>query len=187
MNIQKIEQRSLTMEIMQPAAHLDQMIRQTRAHHVDLSLLADRKANMILTIASLMIPLSINFLYDERSHLAAAILIGFCVLTILSAALAAMPKIKTESNQNGKPDIHQSSFNILFFGSFAGMPYHDYKEAMETVMNDANAVYETQVREIYTMGKYLAEKKYRFVQFSYMSFLAGVLTSSLVYIIKSYV
>ena len=174
------------MEIMQPAAHLDQMIRQTRAHHVNLSNLADRKANMILTVASIMIPLSINFLYDERSHLAAAILIGFCVLTILSAALAAMPKIKSDNKQNGKPDINQSSFNILFFGSFANMRYDDYKDAMGNMMNDANAVYETQIREIYTMGKYLSEKKYRYVQISYMSFLAGVLISSVVYVLKSY-
>jgi len=175
------------MEIMQPAAHLDQMIRQTRAHHVSLSALADRKANMILTIAAIMIPLSINFLYDERSHMAAVILIGFCVLTILSAALAAMPKINTDNKLDCKPDINQAGFNILFFGSFACMPYEDYKEAMATMMNDSNAVYETQLREIYTMGKYLAEKKYRYVQFSYMSFLAGVLLSSMVYVINSYV
>ena len=175
------------MNIMQPAAHLDQMIRQTRAHHVNLSALADRKANMILTIASIMIPLSINFLYDQRSHLAAVILIGFCVLTILSAALAAMPKIKTAKTLECKPDISHPSFNILFFGSFACMPYDAYKEEMETLMNDANAVYESQIREIYTMGKYLAEKKYRYVQFSYMSFISGVLASSIVYVIKSYI
>ncbi len=172
---------------MQPAAHLDQMIRQTRAHHVNLSALADRKANMILTIASIMIPLSINFLYDERSHLAAVILIGFCVLTILTAALAAMPKIRTDNKLECKPDTGQTGFNLLFFGSFSCMPYEDYKDAMETMMNDSNAVYETQIREIYTMGKYLAEKKYRYVQMSYMAFLAGVLASSVVYVLKSYV
>lgn len=175
------------MEIIQPAGHLDQMIRQTRAHHVNLSALADSKANMILTVASIMIPLSINFLYDERSHLAAVILIGFCVLTILSAALAAMPKIKTGSKRNHKPDVHQTGFNLLFFGSFAGMSYDDYKDAMQATLNDTNSVYETQVREIYSMGKYLAEKKYKYVQFSYMTFLAGVLASSIVYVLKSYV
>jgi len=174
------------MEIMQPASHLDQMIRQTRAHHVSLSSLADRKANMILTISSLMIPLSINFLYDERSHLAAVILIGFCVLTILLAAIAAMPKIKTNNKTEATPDINETSFNLLFFGSFARMSYAEYQNAMEVMMNDSNAVYETQVREIYTMGKYLAKKKYRYVQFSYLSFIAGVLASSIVYIIGSY-
>ena len=175
------------MEIQQPASHLDQMIRQTRAHHVSLSSMADRKANMMLTLASLMIPLSIKFLYDERSHLAAAILIGFCVLTILLAAFAAMPKIKTDDSQNSKLDLNATSFNLLFFGSFAHMTYKEYQDAMETLMNDPNAVYETQIREIYTMGKYLADKKYRFVQYSYLSFISGVLLSSLVYVIGSYI
>jgi len=148
--------------------------------------MADSKANMMLTIASLMIPLSIKFLYDERSHLAAVLLIGFCVLTILLAAIAAMPKIKTDNKLDSTLDVNETSFNILFFGSFARMSYGEYKNSMETLMNDSNAVYETQIREIYTMGKYLSQKKYRFVQFSYLSFITGVLTSSLVYVIRSY-
>ena len=174
------------MQIVQHAAHLDQMIRQTRAHHVSLSSMADRKANMMLTIASLMIPLSTRFLYDERSHLAAVTLIGFCVLTILMAALAAMPKIKTGNSLGPKLDLNETSFNILFFGSFMRMSYSEYKDAMETMMNDSNAVYETQIREIYTMGQYLAKKKYRYVQFSYLSFIAGILISSFIYVIGSY-
>ena len=50
------------MEIRQPAVFLDHMIRQTRAHHVQLSAMADMKANMMLTVAALLIPLSIRFL-----------------------------------------------------------------------------------------------------------------------------
>ncbi len=174
------------MQIMQHSAHLDQMIRQTRAHHVSLSSMADRKANMMLTIASLMIPLSTGFLYDDRSHLAAVTLIGFCVLTIVMAAFAAMPKIKTGKKPDATSDLEKTSFNLLFFGSFTSMSYNEYKDAMETMMNDSNAVYETQVREIYSMGQYLAQKKYRFVQLSYLSFIAGILISSSIYIVGSY-
>ena len=174
------------MQIMQHSAHLDQMIRQTRTHHVSLSEMADRKANMMLTIASLMIPLSTGFLYDQRSHLAAVTLIGFCVLTILMAAFAAMPKIKTGKKPGAPLDSKETSSNILFFGTFTRMSYDEYKNAMESMMNDSNAVYESQVREIYTMGQYLAQKKYRFVQFSYLFFIAGVLISSSIYIIGSY-
>ena len=154
------------MEIKQPAAHLDQMIRQTRAHHVNLSTMADQKANMMLTIASLMIPLSTRFLYEPRSQLAAATLIGFCVLTILLAAYAAMPKMKRSDKAGTRPDEKDPSFNLLFFGTFARMDYETYEQNMERMMNDPGEVYETQIREIYTMGQYLAKKKYRFVQFA---------------------
>lgn len=174
------------MQIQQPAGHLDQMIRQTRAHHVNLSSLADKKANMMLTIASLMIPLSTGFLYEQRSHLAAVTLIGFCVLTIVLAAYAAMPKFTLKTRANKTVDDGEAGFNILFFGSFTRMSYPEYKSAMETIMNDANMVYETQLREIYSMGNYLSQKKYKFVLFSYLSFIAGVLASSTIYIIGSY-
>jgi hypothetical protein len=174
------------MDIQQPAGHLDQMIRQTRAHHVSLSSLADTKANMMLTIASLMIPLSTRFLYEDRSHLAAVTLIGFCVLTIVLAAYAAMPKLKIRNHKNRPVDLNAPTFNLLFFGSFTRMNYHAYKEAMGTMMDDPNRVYEAQLREIYGMGQYLAQKKYRFVLFSYLSFIAGILVSSTIYIVGSY-
>lgn len=174
------------MEIVQHAAHLDQMIRQTRAHHVSLSAMADGKANMMLTIASLMVPLSTGYLYDERSHLAAATLIGFCVLTIVMAAFAAMPKLKFGNKLDPEPDLKDASFNLLFFGSFTHMSYGEYQDAMETMMNDSSAVYETQIREIYTMGKYLAQKKYKFIQFSYLFFITGIIISSIIYILNSY-
>ena len=61
-----------------------------------------------------------------------------------------------------------------------------YAEKMEKLMNDPNEVYATQVREIYTIGQYLAQKKYRFVQFAYLSFIAGVLISSAIYVVGSY-
>ncbi|MEN8244131.1 MAG: Pycsar system effector family protein [Thermodesulfobacteriota bacterium] len=174
------------MDIQQPAGHLDQMIRQTRAHHVSLSSLADKKANMMLTIASLMIPLSTRFLYEEKSHLAAVTLIGFCVLTIVLAAYAAMPKLKIGNHKNSKVDKDKTSFNLLFFGSFTRMDYSEYENAMETMMSDPNKVYETQIREIYSMGHYLAQNKYKFVLFSYLSFITGILVSSTIYIIGSY-
>ena len=174
------------MNIQQPAAHLDQMIRQTRAHHVSLSSLADKKANMMLTIAALMIPLSTRFLYEQRSHLAAVTLIGFCVLTIVLAAYAAMPKLKIGKQKDSTIDHDETSFNLLFFGSFTRMNYSEYENAMENMMNDPNRVYETQIREIYSMGHYLAQKKYRFVLFSYLTFITGILVSSTIYIIGSY-
>lgn len=54
------------MEISEPGGHLDQCIRQSRAHHVQLSYMADMKANMILTISSLMVPLSIRYLKEPQ-------------------------------------------------------------------------------------------------------------------------
>ena len=173
------------MEIIQSAAHLDQMIRQTRSHHVSLSLMADNKANMMLTVSTLLVPLSIRFLYDPQTQLAAMTMVAFSLLTVMFSAYAAMPKLPSRKRYSGPIDIMAPSFNILFFGSFSQMTFAQYEEAMGEVMNDHNKAYQVQLKEIYDIGQYLAHKKYRFVQYAYYSFLTGIIFSSFIYVIQS--
>lgn len=173
------------MEIKQSAVHLDQMIRQTRAHHVQLSSMADMKANMMLTVAALLIPLSIRFLDDPRLQPAALTMIGFCILTVLLAAYAAMPKKLGKKGPNKTIDPEDPSFNLLFFGSFTQMDYYDFEHAMEKVMNDHEEAYKTQIKEIYLIGQYLAREKYRFVRFAYISFITGMVISSVLYVFRA--
>ena len=169
------------MEIRQPGSHLDQLIRQTRSHHVRLSSMADMKANMILTLASLMIPLSIRYLDVPRVQWAAVTMIGFCVLTVILSAYAAMPKVSLRLGKRILPNIDNPMFNILFFGSFIDMDYDRFKGAMENIMNDHSMAYEVQLREVYTMGQYLSRQKYRFIMLAYISFITGVVLSTAVY------
>jgi len=173
------------MEIRQPAVHLDHMIRQTRVHHVQLSSMADMKANMMLTVASLLIPLSIRFLNDPRLQPAALTMIGFCVLTVLLAAYAAMPKKLGKKGLKETIDPENTSFSLLFFGSFTKIDYDDYERAMEKIMNDHEEAYKTQIKEIYFMGQYLAHQKYRFVRMAYVSFITGMVISSSLYVVRS--
>src|SRR5690606_5988176 len=51
------EPRCYVMKINQPGGHLDQMMRQTRSHHVQLSSMADMKANFLLTMSAVVITL----------------------------------------------------------------------------------------------------------------------------------
>jgi hypothetical protein len=165
------------MNITQPGAHLDHLMRQTRWHHMQLSAMADMKANMMLTVSSVVVTLSIRYLTDPILKWTAITLILFCVLTILLAAYAAMPKVPIGRHA----DIKSPTFNILFFGDFAHLNYAEYESAMETIMNNPSQTYEAQVREVYTLGVYLAKKKYRFVRLAYLSFITGFLSGGVVF------
>ena len=55
---------------------------------------------------------------------------------------------------------------------------------MEKVMNDHGEAYKTQIKEIYLMGQYLAREKYRFVRLAYVSFITGMVISSILYIVR---
>lgn len=168
------EKRTIT-----PGTHLDHWIRQTRIHHMQLSSMADVKANMMLTLASLIITFSIGYLSDPVLRWPVVTMICFCALTIFSAAYAVMPKL----DFSFRPDLKDPKHNILFFGTFLNLSYEEYLDVMTDVADDPTRVYETQIREVYELGQYLGRKKYRYIRLAYRSFLTGLVVSMLVLLI----
>ncbi|MFQ5822849.1 MAG: Pycsar system effector family protein [bacterium] len=167
------------MEIAQPGLHLDHMLRQTRMHHVQLSSMADVKANMLLTMATVVITLSAPHIMKPHLKWAVLVLIAFCLLTIVLATYAAMPKLPLSLKHGSHPDVNSPGFNLLFFGDFVRLQYEEFEAAMEEIMNDPSRTYQAQVREVYSLGMFLVTKKYRFVRLAYISFIAGLLASGL--------
>ena len=169
------------MKINQPLNHLDHMIRQTRIHHIQLSSIADMKANMLLILAPLLIPLSIRYVEIPSFRMASMTMIGFCIITVGCSAYVDMPKLRLKSKEDQQPDYGNRFFNILFFGSFAALDYEDYKQGVEDIMIDHNRAYEVQLRDIYSMGNYLSQKKYLFLRPTYVSFISGIVLSSFIF------
>ena len=161
-----------------PANHLDQLLRQTRMHHMQLSSMADVKANIMLTLAAVVTTFSIGYLSDPILRWPVVILILFCVITIFFAAYAVMPKL----NFDYRPDNYQHC-NILFFGNFMNLNYEEFAEIMEEVMQSPERAYEAQVREVYELGAYLGYQKYRYVRLAYQSFLVGLVSAGLVFLV----
>lgn len=164
------------MKIEQAGGHLDQMLRQTRAHHSQLSAMADTKANMLLTMSSVVISLSLPHVFQTNVQWPFLILICSCLITVVLAAYAVMPKLPL-AVKNHSPNIDAPNFNLLFFGDFTRLDYPQFEKAMEDVMNNPSRTYEAQVREIYTLGVFLATKKYRYLQWAYLFFIGGLFAS----------
>ena len=166
------------MKITHTGAHIDHLLGQTRAHHVQLSSMADVKANMLLTMSSIVVTLAAPQVLKSGSQLPLIVLIVSSLITILLAAYAVMPKqpYKAKDLPPGAAGTG-SRRNLLFFGDFLGLDYAQYEAEMETLLNDPSAVYEVQVREIYTLGVFLAETKYRYLRLAYVTFIAGLFAS----------
>ncbi len=168
------------MEIKQRGSHLDHLVRQTRMHHAQLSSMADMKANMLLTMASVVLTLSVRYITEPHLKSATIILIVFCLLTIGLATYAVMPKIPFSLRKGTHVDTSSPGFNLLFFGDFVRLQYEEFETAMEEVMNDPSLTYQVQLRELYTLGTFLAKKKYRFLRLAYMTFITGAFASAVV-------
>jgi hypothetical protein len=166
------------MKINSNGAQINYLLQQTRSHHVQLSSMADLKANMLLTMASIVVTLAAPQAMKAGSQLPLLVLIGFSLLTILLAAYAVMPKVPfMQGGNRPPPDVASPQFNLLFFGDFTALDYPRFKEEMARVMNDSSLTYEVQVREIYSLGQFLAQKKYRYLRLAYVAFIVGLFAS----------
>ena len=169
-------------KIEKPGSQLDHLMRATQFHHVQLSSMADVKANMLLTMSSVVLTLCLPQILKNAHLWPLYILIICCLLTICLATYAVMPKLPPANLP--APDIQDPSFNILFFGDFTRLSQAQFESAMEEVMNDPSRTYGAQVREIYLLGTFLAKKKYRFLRLGYLTFIAGLFTSFFGFLIQ---
>jgi hypothetical protein len=165
------------MKITTSGNEVNYLLQQTRAHHVQLSSMADLKANMLLTMASIVITLAAPQVMKTGAQSPLLVLMGFCLMTILLAAYAVMPKVPLSHRGQAVPDVQSPQFNLLFFGDFTGLSYAQFEAEMERVMNDPSLAYQAQVREIYTLGTFLAQKKYRYLRLAYVTFITGLFAS----------
>ena len=165
------------MKINTPGNEINYLLQQTRVHHMQLSTMADLKANMLLTMASIVVTLAAPQVMKAGSQWPLLVLIGFSLATILLAAYAVMPKVALSDHHPSAADVRGPQFNLLFFGDFTGMSYAQFEAEMERVMNDPSQVYQVQLREIYTLGVFLARKKYRFLRLAYTTFILGLFAS----------
>jgi Family of unknown function (DUF5706) len=161
--------------IERQGSHLDHMLRASQAHLVQLSSMADMKANMLLTMSSVVMTLSMPQLIKNTHLWPLMILVGACLTTICLATYAVMPKLPP--NNLSVPDVKNPTFNPLFFGDFTRLTQEQFEGTMEEIMNDHSRTYGAQVRELYLLKSFLAKKKYRFLRLGYLSFISGLILS----------
>ncbi|HSW14162.1 MAG TPA: Pycsar system effector family protein [Solimonas sp.] len=166
------------LDVVQAGGHLDLMIRQTRIHHMTLSITADTKANMLMIAASVVLTLAARDMVGGKAPLPALILTVFSLASVCMAIIAAMPKLGF-----GRKEL--ASRNILFFSTFTRLSYEQYLREMEDVMRSPASTYEMQLCEIYEMGQYLKRHKFRFVQAGYLIFLAGLFLSAFAWVVQA--
>ena len=72
------------------------------------------------------------------------------------------------------------SFNVIFFGDFTHLDYPDFETELEKVINDHDLVYESLAKDLYALGRVLHDKKYRFIRYSYLTFMLGLIVSGMI-------
>jgi hypothetical protein len=160
----------------------DALLRTMQQHHVQLSVMADTKANILITVSSIVLTLVLGKMNDPDLRAAMLTLAGFVLVALLLAVVAVLPKYRPLRLKPGEPLPPQ--FNLLFFGHFAELTKDRFLEEVAGALKADGSVYQTMARDVYSIGYYLAHYKYRFLRLSYLFFLGGFVCACIVAVVR---
>lgn len=157
------------------------MFRIMSDNHVSLSQMADSKANIMISVNTIVLSILVSVLLSKLQYYPQFIfptimLSAVSLSAIIFAILATRPNVSRGTFTH--EDVQQKKINLLFFGNFFKMELPDYEWAMKEMMNDREYLYGSMIKDIYYLGKVLA-RKYKYLRRSYNIFMYGLVISIL--------
>ncbi len=153
------------------------VIRTTQRNNIDLTGIADNKANVLLSLNALMIaalvPLvltNIDFVIERHLYVPLFILAITCFFTIYMAAKALKPinfdaiRMEIEKRMPASP---------FFFGNFYKMDVDEYFESIKGLLSEPETVKAHMAQDLYYIGRRLGFKMEQ-IRRAFNIFTAGI-------------
>lgn len=168
-----------------PEKGIETMFRITSTNNQRLSDMADKKADILITVNSILLSAILSLLIrklESNTHLVIPTIIILVVsaVTLIYAILATRPKIP--SGVFNQHDVDSKNVNLLFFGNFYRMDFEEYKKGMWKVMEDRDFLYGSLVKDVYSQGIVLG-RKYKLLRVAYNVFMFGLITAIIAFVI----
>ncbi len=172
----------------QPGRGIDTVFRVSLKNHLELSGIADTKANILLSVNAIIISFVLANLIPKLDNESNAYLmvptIIFMIFSVISMALSVIAtRPNVTSGKFTKEDIAKKKVNLLFFGNFHKMDLDEFEDAMNDLRQDKDYLYNTLTKDLYFLGKVL-ERKYKILRITYAVFLTGIIVSVCAFIIS---
>lgn len=182
--VDKLENQNIKLKT--PQRGIETLFKVTSRNQINLSSIADKKANLMISVNSIIIS-AIFFIFKnimDVPHfiIPCIILLMVCLFTITYSVLATRPNIT--SGTFTEEDIKKKKVNLLFFGNFHNMELKDYSRAFKGMMTDYDELYDNLIKDQYFLGKVLG-KKYKLLRISYTIFMFGLIISVLAFILAA--
>jgi hypothetical protein len=157
-------------------------------NHLELSSLADRKANVLLGVNSIILGIVLTNVVSEltrpdRDFLIYPLIlfVTCCLVTIILSIAVTRPQNTTGTFT--EKDMQAKKVNLAFFGNFHSMRYEEYQRAVDHLFKKTPDIYEVLTIDLFYLGKVL-ERKYRMLQYTFLFFVIGLCLSVLAFIIS---
>ena len=146
--------------------------------------MADTKANIMITVTSIVFSVALNN-FDNKFLIYPLMSIGLCsIISLVCAIIVIMPKIDYPKDEHGHIDKTSPFYNPLFFGHFAHIPVLEFKaEYAKRLKTDAK-IMDALTGDIYGIGRVIATNKFKYLRYSYVSFLTGLTGSVVIFMVQ---
>lgn len=158
---------------------IETMFRNIMRTHVEFSSMADSKANIMISVNTIMISIIVGvmlqFLKDYPLYIIPTLILVLTnISTLVFAILVTRPKV-TEGIFT-RDEVHQKKSNLLFFGNFYNMKLEDFSWGMKSMMEDKEYLYDSMIKDFYNLGQVLG-LKYKHLRICYTIFIYGIILS----------
>ena len=186
-NMKKLSKKKEALELESPeitekagtTKGMQTLLRLTSQNHIQLSEIADSKANILISVNAIIISVILSVLLrklqtDPYLGIPTGVFLLSSVVTIIIAILATRPKVTMGTFEDD--DVVKKKTNLLFFGNFHRVSQDKYERAMRQMMKDSDYLYSSIVQDIYHLGSVLG-KKYKLIRLAYNVFMIGIVVS----------
>jgi len=165
------------------------LFRATYQNQGNLIQMADNKANIIISINTMIISSIIAITgygavagkietYEFQVMIPIVLIILSCLVSVIFAIQAAKPKLIKAKSEGG--EMQKSS--LLFFGVIAQYSQQEYLKEVKNLLDSGNDLYEHMTIDLFNNGLIL-KRKYNLLVYAYQVFMFGFIFSVLVFLL----
>jgi len=153
------------------------VFRTTQRNNIDLTAIADNKANVLLSTNAIMltfiIPLVLgyaDFVIEKHIYIPLIIFATTCFATIYIAAQVLKPSDFDTKRHSLDPNVKSSPF---FFGNFYKMEVDEYYQFLRDSLADENFIKAHLAQDLYYIGRRLGNKM-KNIRIAFNIFIVGI-------------
>ncbi|MEO0789017.1 MAG: Pycsar system effector family protein [Bacteroidota bacterium] len=173
---------------------IDTMYRTAFRNHINLSRIADGKANMMISINTIILSIllavsgaGIGFFQDlmfERPLMLLPIiaLLLSSLVAVIFAVFSARPNVTEYRVKKAKKLINNPDASLLYFGNFLKLEKAEFIKYLDKMKYNQDELYKDLARDLYDLGQVL-HKKYFLLTISYNTFVGGLALSVILFLV----
>ncbi|MEE9374298.1 MAG: Pycsar system effector family protein [Saprospiraceae bacterium] len=185
--MKKKENLKVTSQTIASSKAAQTQLKTSLRNHIDLSAIADNKANIMLSINAIVITVGLPLIAQRLGANSYYIypLIALALSSILSMAYATLATRPIKMSGKTNLDlIKEKKTNLFFFGNFYKMDFNEYETGIKEVVQKNDILENSITRDLFFLGKSLGTK-FDYLRSCYNIFMIGMMLTVVLFVVAS--